>query len=199
MVIACQPPLDLAAMLASAPRSCQISLMRRFNSHGDGTFTRDQFQTIGEHVVFEAGVRVWHPERITLGDNVYIGHDAMLKAYHQNTMSIADDTWIGQGVFFHSAGGLTIGNRVGVGPFVKVLTSYHGEAGRHIPILASPLELKPVVIHDDVDIGVGTVVLPGVTIERGAQVGAGAVVTRDVPAFAVVAGNPARILRMRES
>ncbi|MCB9526553.1 MAG: acyltransferase [Myxococcales bacterium] len=112
-------------------------------------------------------------------------------------MRIGDDCWIGQGCFFHAAGGITVGDRVGVGPFVKILTSFHGEAGRAVPILDSPLEFAPVVVGDDCDLGVGSLLLPGVTLGRGVQVGAGAVVTKDVPDFAVVAGNPARILRYR--
>ncbi len=171
--------------------------MRRFRSHGDGTFTRADFRAIGEHVVFEAGVRVWHPETITLGENVYVGHDAMLKGYYKGTLSVGDDTWLGQGVFLHSAGQITIGRRVGVGPFVKMLTSFHGEAGRDVPILEAPLEFAPIVVEDDSDLGVGAILLPGVTVGRGAQVGAGAVVTKDVAPYAVVAGNPARLLRTR--
>ncbi len=171
--------------------------MRRFQSHGDGCFTREQFQSVGEDVVFEAGVRVWHPERIRLGNNIYVGHDAMLKGYYKGEMVIGDDTWLGQGVFFHAAGDIHVGRRVGVGPFVRILTSYHGEAGRHLAILDSPLEFGAVRIEDGADIGVNTIILPGVTVGEGAQVGAGAVVTRDVPPFAVVAGNPARLLRMR--
>ena len=61
----------------------------------------------------------------------------------------------------------------------------------------APIDFAPVIIEDDADLGVGAIVLPGVRIGRGAQVGAGAVVTRDVPPYAVVAGNPARVLRER--
>jgi acetyltransferase-like isoleucine patch superfamily enzyme len=149
-------------------------------------------------VVFEDGVRVWHPEQITIGENVYVGHDTMLKAYYKNELSIGDDTWIGQGVFMHSAGGISIGARVGIGPGVKMLTSSHDISDRAIPILASPLCLAPIVVEDDSDIGVGAIIMPGVTIGQGAQVGAGAVVTRDVEAYAVVAGNPATVLRHRD-
>lgn len=171
--------------------------MRAFRSHGDGTFERSDFAALGDPVVFESGVRVWHPETIRIGDNVYVGHDAMLKGYYKNHLHIGDDTWLGQGVFLHSAGGIRIGARVGMGPFVKILTSVHAEAGRAVPILAAPLRFAEVIVEDDSDIGVGAIILPGVTIGRGAQVGAGAVVTKDVPPYAVVAGNPARILRMR--
>jgi len=171
--------------------------MRPFRSHGDGRFTREQLAACGPHVVFEEGVRIWHPEMVSIGDNVYVGHDAMLKGYYRNTLAIGDDTWLGQGVFLHAAGGIRIGRAVGIGPFVRMLTSTHGEAGRDVPILASPLEFAPIVVEDDADIGVGTIILPGVTIGRGAQIGAGAVVTRDVPPYAVAAGNPARVLRYR--
>jgi acetyltransferase-like isoleucine patch superfamily enzyme len=169
----------------------------RHRSHGSGAFQPEQFRGLGPDCVFEAGVLVFHPENITLGRNVYVGHYAILKGYYKNELHIGDETWIGQQAFMHAAGGLRIGARVGLGPGVKILTSEHREAGRDVPVLFSPLELAPVVIEDDADVGMGAVVLPGVTIGRGAVVGAGAVVTRDVPAYAVVAGSPARILRHR--
>ncbi len=169
----------------------------RHRTHGDGSFRPDQFRAIGSDCVFESGVLVFHPENITLGRNVYVGHQAILKGYYQNELRIGDESWIGQQVFMHAAGGLTIGARVGIGPGVKILTSQHQEAGRETPVLFSPVSTAPVVIEDDADIGIGAIVLPGVTVGRGAVVGAGAVVTRDVPAYAVVAGSPARILRHR--
>lgn len=169
----------------------------RHNSHGSGQFRPEQFKALGPDCVFEAGVLVFHPENISLGRNVYVGHQSILKGYYKNELTIGDETWIGQQVFMHAAGGLTIGARVGIGPGVKILTSQHREAGRDTPVLFSPIELAPVVIADDADLGIGAIVLPGVTIGRGAVVGAGAVVTRDVPAYAVVAGSPARILRHR--
>jgi len=80
---------------------------------------------------------------------------------------------------------------------VKIITSQHREAGREVPVLFSPIEFAPVVIEDGCDLGVGSIILPGVTVGRGAVVGAGAVVSRDIPAYAVAAGVPARILRYR--
>lgn len=166
-------------------------------SHGTGEFTHDAFASLGEGCVFEPGVLVFHAEQIRIGANVYVGHQAILKGYFKNEMTIGDGTWIGQQCFFHSAGGISIGKNVGIGPGVKILTSTHDEAGRATPILHSPLRFAPVVIEDDVDLGVGAIILPGVTIGRGAQIGAGAVVSRDVPAYAVAAGVPAQVLRMR--
>lgn len=169
----------------------------RHRSHGDGAFRADQFKRCGPDCVFEAGVLVFHPENIELGANVYVGHQAILKGYYKNTMRIGDETWIGQQAFLHSAGGIEIGSRVGIGPGVRIITSAHGEAGRDIPILSSPLELAPVVIEDGCDLGVGAIVLPGVRIGRGAQIGAGAVVTEDIPPYAVAVGVPAKVQRER--
>lgn len=170
--------------------------MRR--SHGSGRFERSQFARIGQNVVIEEGVLVFHPENVEVGDGVYVGHHTILKGYYRGRMVIGDGTWIGQQCFFHSAGDLTIGRNVGIGPGVKIITSSHADEGLSKPILHSRIESSPVVIEDDADIGVGSVVLPGVRIGKGAQIGAGSVVASNVPAYAVVAGVPARLLRMRE-
>jgi acetyltransferase-like isoleucine patch superfamily enzyme len=169
----------------------------RHRSHGTGTFRLEDFRALGPDCVFETGVLVFHPENISLGRNVYLGHYAILKGYYKGQLRIGDESWIGQQCFLHAAGDLTIGARVGIGPGVKILTSQHEEAGRETPVLFSPVAMAPVVIDDDADVGLGAILLPGVTIGRGAVIGAGAVVTRDVPAYAVVAGSPARILRHR--
>jgi acetyltransferase-like isoleucine patch superfamily enzyme len=166
-------------------------------SHGTGQFTPEQLKHLGERVVIEPGVLIFHPENVSIGDDVYVGHGAMLKGYYKNEMVIGRGTWIGQGCFFHSAGGIRIGANVGVGPQVKIFTSWHIEEGRGKPILHSKIEFAPVMVEDDVDLGIGTTVMPGVTIGRGAQIGAGAVITRDVPAYEVWIGVPARKLRDR--
>jgi len=169
----------------------------RHRSHGTGGFRSEDLGSCGEGCVFEPGVLVFHADRIHLGRNVYIGHQTILKGYHVNEMTIGDESWIGQQCFLHSAGGLRIGARVGIGPGVRIITSRHEESGRDTPILFSRIALTPVVIEDDADLGVGAIVLPGVTVGRGAQIGAGAVVTHDVPPFSVCAGVPARVLRER--
>ena len=169
----------------------------RNRSHGDGAFDTGDFSVCGPDCVFERGAMVFHPENIELGCNVYVGHYAILKGYHRNTMRIGDETWIGQQSFLHSAGGIDIGARVGIGPGVRIITSTHNEVGRETPILHSPLRLSPVVVEDDCDIGVSATILPGVRIGRGAQIGAGAVVIEDVPPFGIAVGVPARVIRER--
>jgi acetyltransferase-like isoleucine patch superfamily enzyme len=169
-----------------------------YRSHGDGSFQVDQLGGIGGHVVFEAGVMIFHPENIFLGSNIYIGHQTILKGYYRNRLEIGDNSWIGQQCFIHAAGGVSIGRNVGVGPGVKILSSFHAEEGIGVPILHSRLEFAPVRVDDECDLGIGAIVLPGTHVGRGVQVGAGAVVTKDVPDYAVVAGVPARIIRFRK-
>ncbi len=169
---------------------------RVFASHGDGRIVRRAFRRIGRSVVFERGAMVFHPENILIGENVYVGHYAILKAYHRNMMEIGDGTWIGQMAFLHSAGGIVIGRDVGIGPRVTILTSSHALKDRKWPILHQDLHFAPVVLEDGCDIGAGSTLLPGIRVGKGAQVGAGSVVTRDVPAYAVVSGVPARRRRL---
>lgn len=104
---------------------------------------------------------------------------------------------IGRGVFinasceFQDQGGITIGDGTLVGPMVMIATINHDPA----PEKRADLCPRPVVIGKDVWIGGHASILPGVTIGDGAVVGAGAVVTKDVPPRAVVAGVPARVIK----
>jgi len=91
---------------------------------------------------------------------------------------------------------ITIGDDVQIGPNVQLLTPTH-------PVAAGPRRDKweaarPIVIGDNVWLGGGAIVLPGVTIGENTVVGAGAVVVRDLPADVVAVGNPARVVRKVE-
>ena len=147
--------------------------------------------------MLEDGVRIWHPDTVEIGDDVYVGHETMLKGYYNSRMVIGDGCWIGQRCFFHSAGGIFIGQHVGIAPYVKIITSAHRLDQIDRAILHSDIQFAAVRIEDGADVGVGATLLPGVTIGAGAQVAAGAVVIHDVPALAIVAGVPARLLHMR--
>lgn len=63
------------------------------------------------------------------------------------------------------------------------------------PVMDCPLVYKPVVINDGAHIGIGSIIMPGVTIGKGAVVGAGSVVTRDVPDYSVAVGVPAKVIK----
>jgi acetyltransferase-like isoleucine patch superfamily enzyme len=171
--------------------------VRTFRSRGTGAFAPESLGRLGAGVVFEDGVRIFHPDHVLIGDNVYVGHDAILEGTHDGRLEIGSDTWIGARCHLSAAGGIRIGSGVGIGPGVVIITSTHEIGPRGETILDAPLVFGAVLIGDGVDLGVGCVVMPGVTVHEGTQVGAGAVVTRDLPAHSVAAGVPARVLRSR--
>jgi len=94
-------------------------------------------------------------------------------------------------------GGTCIGNDVLMGPDVKIYTRNHRFDDIETPIHLQGVEQKPVTIKDDVWIGANVIILPGVTIGKGAVIGAGSIVTRSIPDYAVACGNPAKIKSSR--
>jgi galactoside O-acetyltransferase len=138
-----------------------------------------------------------HAETFELGDGVFIGANAYLQGRFDGRCVIGNHVWIGPQAYF-DARDLVLEDFVGWGPGAKVLGSAHTGFPLDQPIIRTDLEIKPVRVEAGADIGTNATLLPGVTIGRGAIVGAGAVVTHDVPAFAIVAGVPARFLRWRE-
>jgi acetyltransferase-like isoleucine patch superfamily enzyme len=130
------------------------------------------------------------------GDCVFIGAQAMIQGRFDGTCRIGNHVWIGPQAYF-DARQLVLEDYVGWGPGAKVLGSVHTGVPVNQPIITTGLEIKPVVVCFGADIGMNASILPGVRVGAHAIVGAGAVVTRDVPDYAIVAGVPARVLRSR--
>lgn len=105
---------------------------------------------------------------------------------------VGENVFFNFGCIFMDRGGISIGNDVLIGPAVQLLTINHQEN----PFERSTTRCKPITIGDRVWIGGGAIVLPGVTIGDNAIISAGAVVTHDVLENAVVAGNPAKVIKM---
>jgi maltose O-acetyltransferase len=111
---------------------------------------------------------------------------------------ISIDDYSGIGVNCSVRGPLIIGKNVMMGPEVIILTSLHGFDRIDIPMTQQDSSLKKkVIIGNDVWIGTRVIILPGLTIGNGVIIGAGSIVTRDIPDYAIVAGNPAKIVRFR--
>lgn len=111
-------------------------------------------------------------------------------------LEIGDRSGIGVDSFLY--GPVRIGADVMMGPEVLIFTANHCFDRIDVPMRGQGHQPAcEVVIEDDVWIGQRAILLPGVRVRRGAIIAAGAVVTRDVPAFSIVGGNPARVLRSR--
>lgn len=111
-------------------------------------------------------------------------------------LSIGRRSYLGRGTFVSLGAPVQIGADVMVGPEVMIMTGVHG-ASTESPMIEQPSSGFPIKIGDDVLIGARSIILPGVEIGSGSIVGAGSVVTRDIPPLVVAAGVPARVLRHR--
>lgn len=173
--------------------------------HGEGDFDavmrravlRALARSCGHGVTVGRGVVFRHPETCAIGDGVFLGDQSVIQGRFDGTCTIGDHVWIGPQAFL-DARSLVIEEYVGWGPGAKVLGSTHTGVPADVPVIQTDLEIRPVRIGAWSDIGVNAVILPGVTVGRGAIVGAGAVVTTDVEPWSIVAGVPARFIRRRD-
>lgn len=112
-------------------------------------------------------------------------------------ISLGDRSGIGKNTKLHGA--VTIGNDVMMGENVFMITTNHKYKHTDIPMCEQGFtEDQPIIIGDDVWIGSHVIILPGVKIGSGAIIGAGAVVAKDIPDWAIVVGNPAKIIKFRK-
>ena len=180
-----------------------MALFSRFR-HGESSFDllmrrmlmHALCKSVGHDIQVGPGVVLKHPETMEFGDSVFIGAQAMIQGRFDGTCRIGNHVWIGPQAFF-DARNLILEDYVGWGPGAKVLGSEHTGNPVNVPIIATSLIIKPVIIGSRADIGVNAAILPGVRVGAGAIIGAGAVVNHDVPDYAVAAGVPARVMRYR--
>ncbi|HEY4961822.1 MAG TPA: acyltransferase [Terriglobales bacterium] len=178
-------------------------LFSRFRS-GEGRFDaamrrilmRAVCKAVGHDLQVGPNVVLKHPETMEIGDCVFIGAQAMIQGRFQGRCKIGNHVWIGPQAYF-DARDLVLEDYVGWGPGAKVLGSTHTGLPLGDPIISTDLVVKPVTVGFGADIGMNACILPGLNIGAHSIVGAGAVVTHDVPQYAVVAGVPARVISDR--
>ncbi|MGE5488238.1 MAG: acyltransferase [bacterium] len=179
------------------------SLFARFRS-GESTFDammrrillRAIAKRAGSDVHVEPNVVLKHAETMEFGDCVFIGAGTMIQGRFDGSCRIGSHVWIGPHAYF-DARDLVLEDYVGWGPGAKVLGSVHTALPETEPIITTTLVIKPVRVGFGADIGMNASLLPGVRIGAHSIVGAGAVVTHDVPEYAIAAGIPARVVRDR--
>lgn len=117
--------------------------------------------------------------------------------YPEN-MSIGNGVGLNTGCWINASGGVTLGDNVIIGPNCVIHSANHRTDQLDAPIRLQGFNYKEVRIEDDVWIGANTTVLSGISIGHGSIIGAGSVVTKNIPPLVVAAGNPARIIKSRK-
>lgn len=115
-------------------------------------------------------------------------------------ISIGNNVWIGKNVALYGCNGIIIGDDVVIAKDVSLISGNHEYSNKTVKINKQGMQMNkpPIIIGNDVWIGEKAIILKTVNIGEGCVVGAGAVVTKDTPAFSVVAGNPAVIIKKRK-
>lgn len=160
---------------------------------------------LGAQVIIEDGAEIncLATNGIHLGDRVSIGKYAIIRPSNIYGGPIGDGlvmgnhSNIGPYNYIGCSGKITIGNNVMLAPRVSIYAENHVFDNPNITIKAQGVAKMEVVIEDDCWIAANAVILAGVRIGKGAVVAAGSVVNEDVPAYAVVAGVPARVIKSR--
>lgn len=151
-----------------------IKLQNAFNNENDPkireVILKSLFGKVGD------GAKVWPSIRCDLGINIEVGKNS----------------FINKGCILQDTARIIIGKGVKIGPGTILSTTNHGVE----PSLRDELyDSKPIVIKDNVWLGAGVKVVPGVTIGEWSVIGSGSVVTKDIPPFSVAAGSPCRVIR----
>lgn len=132
----------------------------------------------------------------SIGTRVRIGEPVLIEPLDR--VSIGSNVVIHAPAYLWADGGVTIGDNVAIASWCKIVTANHIYDGDALP-WSEERDIAPVVIEDNVWLGMHVIVLPGVTVGEGAVVAAASVVTKDVPKCAIVGGNPARIIKYRDT
>jgi acetyltransferase-like isoleucine patch superfamily enzyme len=142
-------------------------------------------------------VHVSGTANIKLEKRCRLGMDVELRTVDAGRIQIGEDTRLNRGCTLTSYARISIGDFTIIGEFVSIRDANHG-LKRGEPMRYQPHTCEPILIGRDVWIGRGSCILPGVTIGEGAVIGANSVVTRDIPGFAIAAGVPAKVIKIRE-
>ncbi|APV45149.1 transferase hexapeptide repeat containing protein [Dehalogenimonas formicexedens] len=159
------PRVMTELIIRNIPWQCGGSIIRK-------SYYKNSFKQLGNGGRFDEGVIIYGAHGIACGDNVFIGRNTII----------------------NGAGGLKLGNNILIGPGCYIWTINHDYSV--VNIVSEPKYIaKPVVIGNEVWIGANVKIIPGVSIGARSVIGMGSVVTKDVPAGAVVAGNPAQVVK----
>lgn len=197
-----------------------FSVTRQLSEQVRNAYWQKRLGQLGTFSTIESGVRLDYPAKIRIGKHCSIGRNSLVRANtesacalcigdrtsikenvlintNKGTVEIGQECWVGPYTLIYGNGDVTIGDHVMIASHCAINTVSHHTTRFDIPMSQQGIYTAPVVIEDDVWIGIGAVILQGIRVGKGSVIGAGAVVTRDIEPGTVVAGVPARKIKQR--
>ena len=183
-------------------------------------FHKARLKSLGSNVIIEKGVSFQAPENISVGDDVRVSRNTVVRgngvdsnsvilgnsvtlmencvlSANEGKIHISEKSWLGPGCLVYGNGHITIGSNVLIAGHTAISTVSHNFDRIDIPINDQGLDCGPIVIEDDVWIGLNCSIVKGVTIGKGSIIGAGAVVTGNIPPYSIALGIPAKVVASR--
>jgi len=162
------------------------------------------YKSFGKGSVIKFPSKVWNKDCIEIGKNVFIAENAFLSTVKEHkgkkfqpSLVIGDNVCIGANFHVSCTESVIIEKNVLISDRVFIADGMHEFENISVPIIDQPMTNKgKVLIKEGSFLGINIVILAGVTVGKNSVVGASSVVTRNVPDYSVVIGNPARIIKM---
>jgi len=177
--------------------------------------------SMGRKCLVEKNIRFFNPARLMIGDRVFLGEGGLFDVGSgADKITIGSDSHIARSVtvrtqlgkveigekinigansFIYGYGDIEIGDNTLIANQVEIIGGDHTFENVEVPMRFQGRSPSRIVIGEDVWIGTHAIIVGGVTIGKGAVIGAGAVVNRDIPEYAIAAGVPARVVKSRKS
>lgn len=158
---------------------------------------------LGKNVYLDQGVYLHAlPGGISIGEGTFLMHHTTLHVFNfrrlpQAGITVGKNCFLGEFNVIRGQGGVHIGNDVYTGPMVQIVAVNHVYNNPDVPIREQGITAQGIVIEDDVWLGANVVVVDGVTIGRGSIIGAGSVVTTNIPPYSIAIGTPAKPVKDR--
>jgi acetyltransferase-like isoleucine patch superfamily enzyme len=190
-----------------------FSRLRFGSSHGmvlligkNVTIRQPQYLHVGRNFIAQDNCEIncLSEKGLTFGDKVTVGSFSVIRPTNLYGgspgvgMKIGNNSSIGPFSYIGCSGYIEIGNNVMISPRVSIYAENHVFDDPTLPMIDQGVRRSVVIIEDDCWIASHSVVLAGVRIGKGSVVAAGSIVTKDVPPYSIVAGNPARIIKSRK-
>jgi acetyltransferase-like isoleucine patch superfamily enzyme len=176
-----------------------------------GAYYKNRLKRMGKNVFIDVGVTIWEPGNVEIDDYSFIDTYVTILGGRKGHgfVQIGKYVEVASNCVLAGRGGIKLGDHVGIGAGSKIYSGTHlyKDPDREdtelmsgsilAPVDKQHVVEKPVIFEDYAWMGVNSAVIPGVTVGKGAIIGAGSVVNSDIPAFSVAVGSPAKVIKKR--